>query len=104
DEPFTRELSGDTMRRLTTFWLAMMGAAALTACAGAHIPPAPLTAAAGVTTRDSSAVQLGTALATVEQDSAADQSALDSLHERTPDSPSAPPTTLAAPRHDPRHA
>ena len=41
------------MRRLTTFWLAMMGAAALTACAGAHIPPAPLRAAAGVTTRGS---------------------------------------------------
>ena len=75
------------MRRLTTFWLSMIGAAAaaaaLTACAGAHIPPAPVTATAGVSTRDSSAVQLGTALATVEQDSAADQSALDSLHERS---------------------
>src|SRR5258708_25695112 len=60
DKPFTRELSGDTMRRLTAFWLSMIGAvaaAALTACAGAHIPPAPVTVAAGVTTRDSSAVQ-----------------------------------------------
>ena len=68
------------MTRLTAVWLSMLSAAALAACAGAHIPPAPVTA------RDSSAVQLGTALATVEQDSVADQSALDSLHERSPDS------------------
>jgi membrane-bound lytic murein transglycosylase D len=40
-----------------------------------------------VSATDSSAVQLGTALATVEQDSAADQSALDSLHGRAPTAP-----------------
>ena len=93
------------MRRLTTFWLSMIGAAAaaaLTACAGAHIPPAPVTATAGVSTRDSSAVQLGTALATVEQDSAADQSALDSLHERSADSLSAPRTNVAVRGEDVR--
>ncbi len=94
------------MRRLTAFWLSMIGAAAaaLTACAGAHIPPAPVTAAAGVTTRDSSAVQLGTALATVEQDSAADQTALDSLHERSADSLSAPRTSVAVRGEDVRQA
>ena len=62
--------------------LSILGATALlAACAGSHIPaPAPVVSAAAT---DSSAVQLGTALATVEQDSAADQSALDSLHGRT---------------------
>jgi membrane-bound lytic murein transglycosylase D len=91
------------MKRLTAFWLSMIGAAALAACAGAHIPPAPVTALpADVTTRDSSAVQLGTALATVEQDSAADQSALDSLHERSPDSLSPPRTNVAVRGEDVR--
>ena len=70
----------------------MLGAAGLLAgCAGRPIPaPAPV-AAPGATpvgsTTDSSAVQLGAALATVEQDSVADQSALDSLHEHTPAAP-----------------
>jgi membrane-bound lytic murein transglycosylase D len=91
------------MKRLTVFWLSMIGAAALAACAGAHIPPAPVTALpADVTTRDSSAVQLGTALATVEQDSAADQSALDSLHERSADSLSPPRTNVAVRGEDVR--
>src|SRR5712691_496134 len=91
------------MRRLTAFWLSMIGAAAaVTACAGARIPPAPVTATAGVSTRDSSAVQLGTALATVELDSAADQSALDSLHERSADSLSAPRTNVAVRGEDVR--
>lgn len=79
----------------------MMGAAALLAgCAGAHIPPAPLVS--DLSARDSSAVQLGTALATVEQDSAADQSALDSLHERSADSPAPPRTNVAVRGEDVR--
>src|SRR6266545_3647040 len=84
------------MTRLTAVWLSMLSAAALAACAGAHIPPAP--------TRRSSdlAVQLGAALATVEQDSAADQSALDSLRERSPDSLSAPRTNVAVRGEDVR--
>jgi membrane-bound lytic murein transglycosylase D len=91
------------MTRLTAYWFSMIGAAALAACAGAHIPPAPVTTpVSGVTTRDSSAVQLGTALATVEQDSAADQSALDSLHERSADSLAAPRTNVAVRGEDVR--
>jgi membrane-bound lytic murein transglycosylase D len=72
--------------------LSILTAAALLAgCAGTHIPaPAPMAASAAST--DSSAVQLGTALATVEQDSAADQSALDSLHGHTGETPVAPRT------------
>src|SRR2546427_2091515 len=92
------------MKRLTAVWVSMIGAAALAACAGAHIPPAPVTSlpASEVTPRDSSAVQLGTALATVEQDSAADQSALDSLHERHPDSLATPRTNVAVRGEDVR--
>ncbi len=92
------------MKRLTAVWLLMISAAALAACAGAHIPPAPVTTLTGseVTARDSSAVQLGAALATVEQDSAADQSALDSLRERSPDSLSAPRTNVAVRGEDVR--
>src|SRR5439155_25458554 len=91
------------MKRLTAYGFSMMGAAVLAACAGAHIPPAPLAPpVSGLTTRDSSAVQLGTALATVEQDSAADQSALDSLHERSPDSLAAPRTNVAVRGEDVR--
>ena len=88
------------MKRLKIVSLSLIGAAALTACAGAHIPPAPLTT--GATARDSSAVQLGAALATVEQDSAADQSALDSLHERSADSLAAPRTNVAVRGEDVR--
>jgi membrane-bound lytic murein transglycosylase D len=70
----------------------MLGAAALLAgCAGRHVPaPAPVAAPDATpvaSTTDSSAVQLGAALATVEQDSVADQSALDSLHEKAPAAP-----------------
>ena len=92
------------MKRLTAVWFAILSAAALAACAGAHIPPAPVTALPGAqaATRDSSAVQLGTAFATVEQDSAADQSALDSLHEKTPDSLSVPRTNVAVRGEDVR--
>lgn len=75
----------------------MMGAAALLAgCAGKHVPapaavvpPGPIPVAPAT---DSSAVQLGTALASVEQDSAADQSALDSLHGRSAEAPTTPRT------------
>src|ERR1041384_2204723 len=104
DKPLTWELSDDTMKRLTAVWFSMLSAAALAACAGAHIPPAPVTTVPGAqaSTRDSSAVQLGTALATVEQDSAADQTALDSLHEKTPDSLSAPRTNVAVRGEDVR--
>src|SRR3989441_1184299 len=92
------------MKRLTAVWLSMLGAAALAACAGVHIPPAPVTSMPGseATARDSSAVQLGTALAKAEQDSAADQSALDSLHEHSPDSLATPRTNVAVRGEDVR--
>ena len=84
------------MKRLTAFWLPMMSATAIAACAGHRIAPAPGTppVASNATARDSSAVQLGTALARVEQDSAADQSALDSLHQRSSDSLTPPRTNV----------
>jgi membrane-bound lytic murein transglycosylase D len=85
------------MKRCTAVLLSMMSAAALLAgCAGTRIPapaavvpPGPIPVALAT---DSSAVQLGTALARVEQDSAADQSALDSLHGRSAEAPTAPRT------------
>jgi len=89
------------MKPLTIASLSLIGAAALAACAGAHVP-VTTTPPAAARTRDSSAVQLGTALATVEQDSAADQSALDSLHERAADSLGAPRTNVAVPGEDVR--
>src|SRR6266542_2757534 len=102
DKPFTRELLGNTMTRHIVHSIAMMGTAALLAgCAGAHIPPAPIVTT-DLSTRDSSAVQLGTALATVEQDSAADQSALDSLHQRSADSLTPPRTNVAVRGEDVR--
>src|SRR6266571_5289856 len=61
-------------------------------------PPVPTQAAA----RDSSAVQLGTALARAEQDSAADQSALDSLHARSPDTLTPPRTNVSVRGEDVR--
>jgi len=79
------------MRRCTAVLLSILGAAALAGCAGSHIPaPAPVVAPGPIpaaSATDSSAVQLGTALATVEQDSAADQTVLDSLHEHAPEGP-----------------
>jgi membrane-bound lytic murein transglycosylase D len=79
------------MTRRTAVLLSILGVAALAGCAGSRIPPpAPVVAPGAipvVSATDSSAVQLGTALATVEQDSAADQTALDSLHERAPAAP-----------------
>ena len=77
------------MKRCSGVLLSILAAAALAGCAGSRVPPAPVVAPAPgmppvASTTDSSAVQLGTALATVEQDSAADQSALDSLHEHAP--------------------
>jgi membrane-bound lytic murein transglycosylase D len=67
----------------------MLCAAALAGCAGSRVPAAaPATPVASTPANtDSSAVQLGTALARVEQDSAADQTALDSLHEHAPAAP-----------------
>lgn len=79
------------MTRCTAVFLSILGAAALAGCAGSHIPaPAPVVAPGPIpaaSATDSSAVQLGTALATVEQDSAADQTVLDSLHEHAPEGP-----------------
>ena len=85
------------MKRRTAVSMAMMGVAALSAaCASAgHIAPAGAVAAASSpsspppTTDTAAIAQLGTALANVARDSAADQSALDSLHARSPDSVSA---------------
>ena len=78
------------MKRCTVVRLSMLGAAALLAgCAGKRLPAPAIPVVAAT---DSSAVQLGTALATVEQDSAADQSALDSLHGHTVEAPAAPRT------------
>ena len=87
------------MKRLTVMSFSMLGALGVAACGGVRIPPVPVApvpaSASSSTTRDSSAVQLGTALARVEQDSAADQSALDSLHERSADSMPAPRTNVS---------
>jgi len=96
------------MTRCTVVLLSMMGAAALSGCAGSHTrvasAPAPAPAVASnpavTSTTDSSAVQLGTALASVEQDSAADQTALDSLHQHDP---AAPRTNQPLAGEDVRH-
>ena len=95
------------MKRWTVFGLSMMSAAAIAGCAGhaivrAAAPPVPPPMPTQLAARDSSAVQLGTALARVEQDSAADQTALDSLHERSPDSLSPPRTNVAVRGEDVR--
>src|SRR5207237_8110046 len=88
------------MKRRIALSIAMMGVAALSAaCASAgHIPSAAaVTPAASSTSSPADTIamaKLGTALANVERDSAADQSALDSLHARTPDSVSAPRTNV----------
>jgi membrane-bound lytic murein transglycosylase D len=76
------------MTQRTAFWCSMMGALVATACAsGIHTPRIPAVSTLPPPVADSAAVaQLGTALANVERDSAADQSALDSLHERAADS------------------
>ena len=95
------------MKRWTVFGLSMMSAAAIAGCAGhavvrAAAPPVPPPMPTQPAARDSSAVQLGTALARVEQDSAADQTALDSLHERSPDSLSPPRTNVSVRGEDVR--
>jgi len=89
------------MRRFVPFWISMIGAAAvLAACGGGiHAPPVvPPVAIIPSATDSAAVVQLGAALATVERDSAADQSALDSLHEHSADSLAAsrPPRTNVA--------
>jgi len=96
------------MTRRMVVRFSLLGAAALLAgCGGAHIP-SPVTAPVAApkvatSTTDSSAVQLGTALATVEQDSAADQSVLDSLHGHTADAPAALRTSQPLAGEDVRH-
>jgi len=95
------------MKRVTVFSFLSMTAAALAACGGhpivrAAAPPVPVPVAPQAASRDSSAVQLGTALARVEQDSAADQSALDSLHQRSTDSLSPPRTNVSVRGEDVR--
>src|SRR5437762_2717909 len=89
------------MRRFVPFWISMIGAAAILAgCGGGiHAPPVvPPVAMIPPATDSAAVVQLGAALATVERDSAADQSALDSLHEHSADSLAAsrPPRTNVA--------
>ena len=82
-------------RRIKVVGLAILSASALLgACGGKRVqPPTPVVAVpASPAMIDSSAVQLGTALAKVERDSAADQSALDSLHGRSADTLSTPRT------------
>ena len=95
------------MKRWTVFGLSMMSAAAIAGCAGhaivrAAAPPVPPPMPTQLAARDSSAVQLGTALARVEQDSAADQTALDSLHERSPDTLTPPRTNVSVRGEDVR--
>jgi membrane-bound lytic murein transglycosylase D len=82
------------MKRRIALWFSLMGAVvAAAACAsGAHKPP--VTPAMVVVPDSTALVQLGTALANAEQDSAADQSALDSLHERSADSLATPRTNV----------
>jgi peptidoglycan lytic transglycosylase D len=89
------------MTRPTTKWLLMMGAAVLaTGCASAgarssgSVLGATATPAAGVPADTTALGQVGAALAGVERDSAADQSALDSLHGR---GTQPPPVATAAP-------
>jgi membrane-bound lytic murein transglycosylase D len=79
------------MKRRIAIWFSTMGAvAAVAACAsGAHrssgIPAVVIVAPDVIDT--AAIAQLGTAFANVEQDSAADQSALDSLHGHSADKP-----------------
>ena len=83
------------MQRSIVVGLSILGASALFgACGGKRVqPPTPVVGVpASPATIDSSAVQLGTALAKGEGDSAADQSALDSLHGRSADTLSTPRT------------
>ncbi|HWC75100.1 MAG TPA: transglycosylase SLT domain-containing protein, partial [Gemmatimonadales bacterium] len=105
------------IRRMVVRLSLPIAAALLAGCAGARIPapaptatpsaappaPSPVAASTPTSTTDSSAVQLGTALATVEQDSAADQSALDSLHGHNPEAPTAPRTNQHVAGEDVRH-
>src|SRR5262245_9732834 len=102
-------------RRMIVRISTLSAAAVLAGCGGGHVSsPAPARTGAPVsasvaaptapaTTPDSSAVQLGTALAKVEQDSAADQSALDSLHGHTADAPAARRTNQPLAGEDVRH-
>lgn len=70
----------------------LSAAAALSACGGSRV--GPVTAVAPAPADSNALAQLGTALANVERDSAADQSALDSLHDRSTDALSPPRTNV----------
>ncbi|MDP3910700.1 MAG: hypothetical protein Q8Q14_09940, partial [Gemmatimonadales bacterium] len=80
------------MKRLMTDRLSMIAVAAfVAACASGPKPTAAVAPAVAPANADSSLEQLGAALATAERDSAADQLALDSLHQRaSADSAGAP--------------
>lgn len=82
------------MTQRYAFWLSTIGVAVLgTACAsGAHMFGRASVTVAPAAADTSGLAQLGTAIANAERDSAADQSALDSLHRRSADAP-APPRT-----------
>ena len=93
-----------TRRIIVVGVLLLSASALLAACGGRPLPsPTPVAAVpASASTTDSSAVQLGTALATVERDSAADQSALDSLHGRTAEASAALRTNQPLPGEEVR--
>jgi membrane-bound lytic murein transglycosylase D len=85
------------MKRRRMTWLWMVAAAVLvTGCAsaGARASSGPLASPVRDTTALGQAREAGVALAGVQQDSAADQTALDSLHRQTPAAPSTSPTAV----------
>ena len=84
------------MKRRIALWFSLMGAvvAAAACVSGAHTLPVTPAVVVAPATDTAGLVQLGTALANAEQDSAADQSALDSLHERSTDLPATPRTNV----------
>jgi peptidoglycan lytic transglycosylase D len=91
------------MMRATTRWIGMIGAAALaTGCASAgarssgSVAGATVAPAAGVPTDTMALGQVGAAIAGVARDSAADQTALDSLHGHPGQPATSPPATIAA--------
>jgi membrane-bound lytic murein transglycosylase D len=96
------------MTRPTTQWIGLMGAAVLaTGCAAAGarssggVLGATFTPAAGVAPDTTGPGQVGAAIAGAERDSAADQSALDSLHDHV-GQPATPPPGTIAPAPPPR--
>jgi membrane-bound lytic murein transglycosylase D len=98
------------MTRPTTRWTWILGAAVLaTGCASAGarssggVQGVTFTPAAGVAPDTTGPGQVGAAIAGAERDSAADQTALDSLHDHASQPPPTPPATIASaspPRRD----